>query len=163
VRFLGKLLLVNILVACGAPGSDAVFKPAGATAAAVGTASNPASVLPPPPPPPARRATPKTFAGYFRLIGNIPQFQPCGTSRPLDVYGASPAMRRLKERIRFGGYWEGAKLFAQLQGAVATDTVRDGSTESDSIRPGPRTRFNLVDVDSLRTWRSSDCGGMRVS
>lgn len=153
MRFVRKLLLINILAACGAPGSDSVFTS--------GKAKSDTPAPATPAPRPAPRVAPKTVTGYFRVVGMQPQFQPCGTARPIDIYGSPSFMARLKERIRFSGVWEGRKYFAQLLGTVVTDTVPSDSS-SDSVRAGPRTRFNFVEVDSLRPWRNSDCGGMSV-
>ena len=47
--------------------------------------------------------------------------------------------------------------------AIVTDTPATKGVQGDSAKPRPRTRFYLTAVDSLRTWRPTDCGGMRVS
>ena len=146
-------MLLNALAACGAPGSDAVFTKENPKAAFPGSA-NPGTA------PPIRRFETRPHGGYFRRVGDQSQFQPCGTSAPLDIFGSPQAQSMLKERFRWNTVWEGARMFGFLQGAIVTDTPK--TTAGDSIHPGPRTRFFLVSVDSLRTWRTGDCGGMRI-
>ena len=155
VRVLLKLLLLNVLAACGAPGSDAMFT-GDSTKAADALAARP----------PAQRQQPriatKAHGGFFRRVGDDYQFQPCGTKVPLNLSVAPQAGRQLRDRVRFTAVWEGVKMFGVLQGAIVTDTPSTKGAESDSVTPGPRTRFYLVGVDSLRTWRPSDCGGMQL-
>lgn len=71
-------------------------------------------------------------------------------------------MRTLTERVRFTGVWEGMKAFAVFQGAVITETGAASGAGRDSVEAEPRTRFQLIAVDSLREWKGSDCGRMRV-
>jgi hypothetical protein len=158
VRVDYKLLVVIALAACGAPGSDAVFTQGSAKSDSAAKSAAKAE----PAPPPRRRIPPTTHSGFFRVVGNVNQFQPCGTAKPLDVFGRPLPLRLVRERKRFLGVWEGMKLFAVLQGAVVTDTVTADGAEADSVKPGPRTRFELEQLDSLRSWKRTDCGGMRV-
>lgn len=150
---LRKLLLLATLGACGAPGTDAVF-----------TKGNPkvdqATPATPPLQPPPQRMMTKRYAGMYRRIGEESRFQACGTSRALDIFGPPEARITLQERFRFGSVWQGMKLYAVFEGAVVTDTVKP--VPPDSGAGTIRTRFFLAKVDSLRTWESEDCDGMRV-
>ena len=155
MRLLYKLLLLNTLVACGAPGSEDVFtketKKAAVSDSSTGRMARPQ----------APRLATRTYGGYFRRVGADYQFQPCDTKVPLVVYTSPQGRQALRERSRWNAVWEGNKNFGVFQGAVVTDTPK--VVPGDSIKPGPRTRFFLTAVDSLRTWQSTDCGGMRVS
>lgn len=151
LRRIANLLVLSALAGCGAPGSDSVFTRNKPEATAADSPS--AKSVPPPTP----RIETKLYAGYYRKLGDDSQFLPCGTTRLLEITGTPLAMLLLKERFRWNAIWEGAKLFAVFRGAIVTDTVR-----SDSANAGPRTRFFLVDVDSMRTWRNGDCNGMRT-
>jgi len=151
------LLLLNVLVACGAEGSDAVFTNGIPKAVA---ADSVVPVARPQPP----RIEPRLYKGYFRRVGDDPQFQPCGTATPLDIFGPSQARSALRERIRWNEVWEGRKMFGVFQGAIVTDTPRTTGVRGDTATAGkPRTRFLITGVDSVRTWQAGDCGGMRVS
>lgn len=158
VRLICKLLLLNVLAACGAPGSDEVFTKGMGKPKAFDTASfRPARSA-------AQRTVTRTYGGYFRRVGNHFEFQPCDTKVPLVIFTSPQARLALRERTRFNDVWEdAAKRFAVFQGAIVTDTPDTKGVQGDSAKPGPRTRFYLTAVDSLRTWRSTDCGGMRVS
>ena len=157
MRLVYKLLLLNVLAACGAPGSDEVFtKGTGKAKASDSAAVRPVR-------PPAPRFVIKTYGGYFRRVGSDFQFQPCDTKVPLAIFTSPQGRLALRERTRFNDVWEGAKRFGVFQGAIVVDTPDTKGVQGDSAKPGPRTRFYLTAVDSLRTWRSTDCGGMRVS
>ena len=157
MRLFYKLLLVTALAACGAPGSDEVFTRATDKPKAFDTAGfRPAS-------PPAPRIATRTYGGYFRRVGANFEFQPCDTKVPLVIFTSPQARTVLRERARWNDVWEGVKRFGVFQGAIVTDTPDTQGLQADSAKPGPRTRFYLTGVDSLREWRSNDCGGMRVS
>ena len=144
-------LFCLILAACGSPGSESVFtrnNPKTASLDSVGAR---------PRTEPQRMVT-RQYSGYYSKLGDDSQFQPCGTTVPLDVTGAPIARGILKERFRWNAVWEGAKMYAVFEGAIVTDTA---ATAGDSVK-GPRTRFFLIDVDSLRTWRNGDCNGMKL-
>jgi hypothetical protein len=156
VRVLLKLLLLNGLAACGAPGSDAVFDVRKTKSPVVDTTKAKAPV-----PQPAPRLATRRYSGYFRRVADTVQFQPCGMN-VFDVV-ISPqgtASLELRERYRFTAPWPGAKMFSVFRGAMITDSVSRGD---DSVRSIPRTRFLLTGVDSMRATRSSDCGGMSPS
>ena len=155
MRLIYKLLLLNALVGCGAPGSDDVFtKGTGKAKAFDSAALRPVR-------PPVPQVVTRTYGGFFRRVGANFEFQPCDTKVPLVIFTSPLGRTILRERTRFNDVWEGAKRFGVFQGAIVTDTPK--VIEGDSTRPGPRTRFYLTGVDSLRTWQSTDCGGMRVS
>lgn len=99
----------------------------------------------------------KVYAGYYRKLGEDSQFLPCGTTNLLEITGTPLAMILLKERFRWNAIWEGARLFVVFRGTIVTDTTR-----SDSATAGPRTRFLLIEIDSMRTWKNGDCNGMRI-
>lgn len=159
MRLLCKTLLLIVLASCGAPGSDAVFtkdnpriSPRSDTtfdAAAAKTRQ------------PTRPET-RSYAGYFRRLGDDMQFQPCGARAPLEVFPTGQARLSLRERFRWNAVWEGSKMFAILHGATVTDTPSTKGLSADTSPPVPRTRFWVINVDSLRTWREGDCGGMRI-
>ena len=156
MRIRANLLLVIILAACGAPGSDDVFA-GNAQKKATTYSARPAPVRPAAPP-----VVTKRFEGYYRRYGAESVFMPCGSRVPLEVTGTLIAQGILKERIRWNSAWEGARMFVVFQGALVTDTPKVAGTDGDSVRSKPRTRFFLVNVDSLRTWRVRDCGGMKL-
>lgn len=108
------------------------------------------------------RLATKAHGGFYRRLGDDNQFQPCGTRVPLDIIGAPQARAALKERFRWSATWEGAKMYGVFQGAIVTDTPGTDGVAGDTVKPGPRTRFFIVGVDSLRPWRDQDCGGMVV-
>jgi hypothetical protein len=152
MRVLSNVLVLAGLaasVACGAPESGGMLAKAPDSAVAV--------IAAPPPPP---RLVTKSYRGFYRRQDQDSRFQPCGTARPLDIYGPPEARQMLAERLRFGSMWAGLRMFGVFQGAIVTDTVKP--TPPDSGAGTARTRFLIVRVDSLRVWRSTDCGGMRV-
>ena len=142
---------MSALAGCGAPGSDQVF-----------TKGNPKVDTAPPQPAPVARLATRAYGGYYRRLGDESQFQPCGTRIPLDIVGTPQARFALKERVRWTTTWQGAKLYGVFQGAVVTDTPGTNGVAGDTVKPGPRTRFFVVGVDSLRPWRAQDCGGMAI-
>lgn len=144
-----------MLAACGAPGSDSVFSQTGSKSAPAG------SVTVTPSRPAMPRYETRPHGGYYRRVGDDPQFQPCGTREPLALFGPPSAMLALKERFRWNAVWEGTKMFAVLQGAIVTDTPKTAAAES-AASGRPRTRFFMISIDSLRVWRAGDCGGMRI-
>ena len=152
VRPAYKLLLLLSLAACGAPGSDSVFTQGNPKS----PSANPAPVRAPPPEPIETRA----YAGYYRKSGKDSRFLPCGTTQLLEITGPPVAQILLRERHRWNAMWEGAKLFAVFRGTIVTDTVT--AAPGDSVKPGPRKRFYLVEVDSMRNWEKEDCNGMRI-
>ncbi|HEX6315029.1 MAG TPA: hypothetical protein VFZ73_09225 [Gemmatimonadaceae bacterium] len=159
VRLLCKIFLLNVLTACGAAGSDAVFtkgNPKIGTASETTFAAAASKTRQP-----ARPET-RSYAGYFRRLGDDMQFQPCGTRTPLEVFPTGQARASLRERFRWNAVWEGARMFAVLHGATVTDTPSTKGVPGDTTPAGPRTRFWVIGVDSLRTWRQGDCGGMRI-
>lgn len=143
-----------MLAACGAPGSEDVFtrKP---------TAKAPADA-PKVVAKPAPRLETRVDSGYFRKAGEQWQFQPCGTSKLMDITAEPLARLILRDHFRWNAIWEGAKLYAVFRGATVTDTVKADSASADSSKAGPRTRFHLVEVKSMRTWERGDCHGMRI-
>jgi hypothetical protein len=147
--------MLTVFCACGTPDSDAVFT-GGAAKAAQPDSAQAVAVQPSAP-----RIQTRSYGGYYQRVGDDPMFQPCGTTRPLAIYGAAPARQALKERFRWNITWEGTKMFGQFQGAIVTDTARVSDSTGVSKRT-PRTRFFIVDVESLRTWKPTDCGGMRI-
>jgi hypothetical protein len=157
VRLIAKSLLAIVLAGCGGPGSDSVFTKNNPKIAPVDS-SKPVAVKVVQPP----RPVTKRFTGYYRKVGDESQFQPCGTSAPIDIYGPAIARGILKERFRWYAVWEGAKMYAVFQGAIVTDTPMIKGITGDSTRGAPRNRFYLVDIDSLRVWRNTDCNGMRL-
>jgi hypothetical protein len=146
------------LSACGAPGTDAVFTQGNPATDQKTAATAQAPRIPQPPP---QRIMTKRYTGVYRRNGDESRFQPCGTTRPLDIYGPTEARITLHERFRFGSVWQGMKLYAVFEGAIVTDTVKP--VKPDSGQGTVRSRFFLAKVDSLRTWESPDCDGMRVS
>jgi hypothetical protein len=149
------LLLVGLVTACGAPGSEDVFTRKNPTKAPADTPKVVAK--------PAPRLVTKVYTGYFRKSGDQWQFQPCGTSTLMDITAEPLARLILRDHFRWNAIWEGAKLYAVFQGATVTDTVKADSASADSSKAGPRTRFHLVEVKSMRTWERGDCNGMRIS
>ena len=157
LRFFQKLPLLVTLISCGAPGADAVFTKGNPKVAAPAAKA----VVPPPPRPPAPQLEVKQFRGYYRRLGGDSRFQPCGTAAPLVTTGTGEGRRLLRERFRFITNAPGQKLFGVFVGAIVTDTVRPQGSKADS--PGtPRTRFFITSVDTLRGWKTSDCGGMKI-
>jgi hypothetical protein len=152
VRSLSTLLLITALAACGAPGSDSVFTRNNPRFGRVDSAS-PKVV--------AQQQVPtivtRVYAGYYHKSGDVSQFQPCGTTRLLEITASWETKRMLMERFRWNAIWEGAKLYAVFQGAIVDD-----STRADSSKAGPAKQFYLVGIDSVRTWQRSDCNGMRI-
>ena len=155
MRLIYKLLLLNGLAACGAPGSDQVFTKAAGTAKATDSARLVA--------PPAPQLATRTYGGLFRRVGADFEFQPCDTKASLVVFTSPQARLALREQTRWTAVWEGVKKFGVFQGAIVTDTPTTRGVQGDSAKADPRTRFFLTAVDSLRTWKPTDCGGMRVS
>lgn len=153
-RVLSSVLLVVMLGACGAPGSDTVF-----------TKGNPklnpgvdSAVATAPAVQPARLRT-SLYRGYYRRLGDESGFQPCGTRQLLTIFGPPEARMALHERFRFSSPVQGQKMFGVFEGAIIVDTLR--AVPPDTIGK-LRTRFLIVRVDTLRTWDGRDCGGMRV-
>jgi hypothetical protein len=99
----------------------------------------------------------RVYAGYYHKSGDESQFQPCGTTKLLEITASWETKRMLMERFRWNAIWEGAKLFAVFQGAIVDDTTR-----ADSSNARPTKRFHLVGIDSVRTWQKTDCNGMRI-
>ena len=99
----------------------------------------------------------RVYAGYYLKQGDRSQFQPCGTTKLLEITAPWETKRMLMERFRWNAIWEGAKLYAVFQGAIVDDTTR-----ADSSTARPTKRFHLVGIDSVRTWQKSDCNGMRI-
>jgi hypothetical protein len=148
------LFLLTALAACGAPGADAVFTKGNPKIGAPDSA-RPAPVLAP-------RIQPKRYTGYYRRLGEESQFRPCGTGALLDIIGTPDARYRLHEAFRWNSFWQGRKMFGVFQGMILTDTLPTTGAKADTAPPVLRTRFFITGVDSLRTWDTSDCGGMRI-
>ena len=157
VRALHALFLVIALGACGVPGSDAVFtkgNPKIARTDSVARAPRPAKAEEPA----------KTYQGLYRRIGDESRFQPCATTVPLVVDGNWNGQFMLREQFRWNSAIQGQKLFGVFSGWILHDTARTGSGAGDSASSGiPRTRFYLINLDSLRPWNDRDCPGMKVS
>jgi len=156
VRAFHALFLVVALGACGAPGSDTVFtkgNPKIARTDSVARASRPAKAEEPA----------KTYQGLYRRIGDESRFQPCATTVPLVVDGNWNGQFMLREQFRWNSVMPGQKLFGVFTGWILHDTVRAGRGTADSASSGmPRTRFYVINVDTLRPWNDSDCPGMKV-
>jgi hypothetical protein len=153
VRHLPKLLLLGVLGACGAPGSDSVFTRGNPNFPSVDTPK--AKVVPAPAPVP--RLVTKAYAGYYRKAGDDSQFQPCGTSQLLEIVAFPMARMLLRDRVRWTSIWDGAKLYAVFRGAIV-----DAPPGNDSSKAGPTKRFYLEEIDSMRNWQRGDCNGMRI-
>lgn len=157
VRATSTLLLLMALGACGAPGSDSVFTRGNPKLVNTDSIGRPAGTA-------AVQERPKTYKGLYRRIGEESRFQPCGTAVPFPVEGTSSARYALQERFRWNSVWQGQNMYGVFTAWILHDTVRAGRGAGDSISPGiPRTRFYIVDVDSLRPWNAGDCGGMKVT
>lgn len=153
MRLIFKLLLINALAACGAPGSDSVFVTQKPEAPPISAA---------PAQPSAPRLVTKSFRGWYRRLNDTAQFQPCGAKAPFNVRGTPAALAMLREHYRFSAPWQGAKMFSVFEGAVVTDTLAVKGVPGDSTVREIRPRFMLVKVDSMRSWLSTDCGGVRT-
>jgi len=154
LRSLQKLLLCILLASCGAPGADAVFTKGNPKVAA--PSAKTVATLPSRP-----RLEMKQFRGYYRRFGGDSRFQPCGAAAPLEVTGTLEGRVLLQERFRWMAVEQGRKMFGIFVGAIVTDTVRPKGSTADSAGT-PRTRFFITGIDSLRTWKDSDCGGMKT-
>lgn len=152
VRLISRLLLLTVLAACGAPGSDAVFLPKAKTPAA--SSSAPKATTPAAPP-----FVAKQYTGWYRRMGDTSEFLPCGARTPLNVDATPLGMLELRQRYEFTAPWPLAKMYSVVQGAIMTDTLVVGGGKADSLKRVPRTRFMITGVDSMRAWKSSDCGG----
>ena len=154
MRHLPKLLLLGTLAACGAPGSDSVFTRGNPNFPSVDTPK--AKVTPAPAQAP--RIVTKAYAGYYRKAGDESQFQPCGTSQPLEITAHPMVRMLLRDRVRWNSIWDGTKLFAVFRGAIV-----DVPPGNDSSKTGPTKRFYLEEIDSMRNWQRGDCNGMRIA
>ena len=155
MRLIYKLVLLNILAACGPPSSDAVLtKGTPKVAATDSPGVEPVRV-------PAPRIVAKQYRGWYMAVGDTSLFQPCDARVPLDVDGPPVVRFMLKDRYRFSAPWPRAKLFSVVHGAIVTDTSRASGATGDSGKIVSRTRFLITGVDSMRASRSSDCGGRR--
>ena len=157
LKIAANLLILNTLVACGPPGTDSLFskKPKPNSAAGADTAAK------------AREPQQKPIQtsiqkGLFRFTGDSMLFRPCGSRLELPVYGSPMAMFRIRERVRWVGVWLNTPLFAVFDGAsvVDTPTVKDAGSDS-TTRGEPRIRFMVVEFDTLRAVKETDCNGMR--
>ena len=144
-------------MACGAPGSESFFDPETAKAT---------PAVPAPPPQvaqPAAASTVRTYKGYYRKFEDQTRFQPCGTNTLMDITGSFEAIVLLTERFRWLALYEGAKMYAVFRGSIVTDTPTVTGAKGDTTKGKPRTRFQLVGVDSVRVWQVGDCNGMKIS
>ena len=104
------------------------------------------------------------YTGYYkRDSGSV--FQPCGTPVPLEVTGSWQGRSSLQDRFRWNSVWMGRPMFGVFVGAIVVDTppVKVRGVSADSVPKVPRTRFYITAVESLRTWQSRDCNGMRIN
>jgi hypothetical protein len=159
VRTAVNSLILCALCSCGAPGSDKVFTKGSPKGRPESTR---VAVAPQPAPQP--RLQLQKYSGYYRRQDDESRFQPCGMRKPMDITGTAPARSSLQERFRWNSVWVGRPMYGVFVGAIVTDTpeVKARGTPADSAPSVPRTRFFLTAVDSLRTWQSGDCGGMRI-
>ena len=159
VRTAFNSLILCALCGCGAPGSDKVF-----TRGSPKGRSESASVAVAPQPAPRPRLEFQTHSGYYRRQDDESRFQPCGTKTPLDITGTGQARSALQERFRWNSVWVGRPMYGVFVGAIVTDTpeVNVRGVPADSVTRVPRTQFFITAVESLRTWQSGDCGGMRI-
>jgi hypothetical protein len=155
-----KSLILCALCGCGAPGSDKVFSKASPKAAADSARRAAAA----PPPAPAQALELQRYSGYYKRDDNSAQFQPCGTKRLLELTGSWQGRSSLQDRYRWNSIWVGRPMFGVFIGAIVTDTpsVQQRGVPEDTAPPGPRTRFYITAVESLRTWLTGDCNGMRI-
>ena len=156
MRLLVKLFLLNVLAACGAPGSDAVFV-AQKPKSTVVDSSKPKPL----PNPDAPSVATRRYLGTYRRQGDTAQFQPCGTKTIYEVTATPITFAILREKYRWAAPWLGASLFTVFQGALVTDTPSVAGGRGDSTKATPRTRFLVAFVDSMRAGRPNDCDGVR--
>jgi hypothetical protein len=153
VRPFAKSLILLVLTACGAPGSDQVFTKVGQKA------PNPVAVRSPAPPPAAVAS--KRFKGFYFRLGDTSRFTPCGSKAGLDIFGTNEARFLLRERVRWVSPWQGERMYAVFMGYVVTDTPKVQGRGADSTARIPRTRFFMTAVESVRVREREDCGGAR--
>jgi len=153
VRLFAKSLILLALTACGAPGSESVFNKVGQKT------PEPVAVRRPGPPPAAMAA--KRFQGFYFRLGDTSRFTPCGDKTGLDIFGNPEARFLLRERVRWTSPWQGVRMYAQFMGYVVTDTPKVQGRGADTTAAGPRTRFFITAVESLRVPEYEDCRGTR--
>jgi hypothetical protein len=163
-RIAVKSLILCALCGCGTPGSDKVFTKSSPKAAADSARRAASAPKPAPPPAPAKAIEPQRYSGYYKRDDNRSQFQPCGTKQLLELTGSWQGRSSLQDRYRWNSVWVGRPMFGVFIGAIVTDTpsVQQRGVPQDSAPIGPRTRFYITAVESLRTWHTGDCNGMRV-
>lgn len=147
-----NILLLIGLWGCGAPGSDAVFQQGSQRSRDTGTPDSAAA--------PARQApapiVARAYRGQYYRMNDTSTFKPCGMNTPLKVTGTIEGRYLLAERFRLTAPWIGRPLFGVFQGIVRTDTLE--ATPADSGRVRTEQVFFITGLDSLRVWRSTDCG-----
>lgn len=157
VRVRRLLLPLGILAmqsACGPPASDAGLTRQKTKAADSAGAPKPA--------PRVAQAMPSVHRGLYRRVGEDSRFRPCGAPAPLEVTGTGLGRAQLAEHFRWNSFWVGKNMFGVFEGRIVTDTVAPKDAPADSATRTIRTRFFITAVESLRTWESGDCNGMRV-
>lgn len=153
-RVLLPLGILAMLSACGPPASDARLTKENAKA----------DSAPKPPPRPlfVTQTEPAIHRGVYRRLGVDSRFRPCNAPEPLEIIGNGNALAKLREEFRWNSFWQGKNMFAVFEGMIVTDSVVPEGAPADSATPTLRTRFYILQVDSLRTWEAGDCKGMRV-
>lgn len=146
---LATLLVLVILVACGG-GDDGHGGHGGPTKGTPDIDSGKAIAAQPAP-----RDEFKQYRGYYRRLGGDSRFQPCGTSTPLEITGTGMARYLLHERFRWMSVEQGRKMYGVFQGTIH-------QRPADSAGGPQGATFFITDVDTLRSWKDSDCGGMRI-
>ena len=151
VRFFSKLLLINVLAACGTPGSESVFVGQKSNAQAADSLAKASATRPAAP-----RLVTRQYRGHYRRLGpDTLLFQPCGM-KVYNVFSDPMGIRMLRDRYRFIAPWHGIRVFSVFTGAIVTDTTAAADSAGGGA-PRIRTRFYLANVDSMRAVRPTDC------
>lgn len=98
----------------------------------------------------------------YRRLGDAPRFQPCGQKESFAIFGNPDGLSQLRDANRWNSVWQGTAMFGIFAGIIVTDTLKPKGPNADSTAVTVRTRFFVTGVDTLRTWKNGDCGGMRV-
>jgi hypothetical protein len=142
-------IVLSALVACGDPGSDAVFTsalPGGTQPTAAAQRDSAGAVRRP-----QRTLDIRVWRGQYRRTNDGGLFQPCGGGVVYEIAGPGDVRARLRDYFRFNARWPGVPLYAVLRGAIRTDTIKG----TERAAPGTSaivTRFWTVNVDTIETW-----------